>query len=118
MYVEKFVSHINLNNARSKINNILTFAITASTYVRTPRPSDVQYRVGQTIIHNIWGYRGVIVGWDQYANVSPYASQSLLVLSSNSLARISLASCHVPVKPGFAYSVCDCLSFLLMKGVG
>lgn len=36
----------------------------ASTQPRSPRPPNVKYRIGQVIRHKIWGYRGVIVGWD------------------------------------------------------
>ncbi|XP_041352023.1 uncharacterized protein LOC121370687 [Gigantopelta aegis] len=31
---------------------------------RSPRPSSVKYRIGQVIRHKLWGYRGVIIGWD------------------------------------------------------
>ncbi|KAK3096564.1 hypothetical protein FSP39_001327 [Pinctada imbricata] len=34
---------------------------------RSPRPPEVKYRVGQVIRHKIWGYRGVIIGWDPQA---------------------------------------------------
>ncbi|XP_072036672.1 uncharacterized protein [Amphiura filiformis] len=34
---------------------------------RTPRPSNVKYRVGQVIRHKKYGYRGVIIGWDPVA---------------------------------------------------
>ncbi|CAH1798520.1 unnamed protein product, partial [Owenia fusiformis] len=34
---------------------------------RRPRPPEVKYRVGQVIKHKIWGYRGVIIGWDPKA---------------------------------------------------
>lgn len=36
----------------------------ASPEPRSPRQPNVQYRIGQVIRHKIWGYRGVIVGWD------------------------------------------------------
>lgn len=36
-----------------------------SVTVRSPRPKNVQYRVGQVIVHKIHGYRGVIIGWDE-----------------------------------------------------
>lgn len=36
---------------------------------RSPRPSNVAYRVGQVIQHKRWGYRGVIIGWDTKAKV-------------------------------------------------
>lgn len=35
-----------------------------STAVRSPRPASLKFRVGQVIKHNIFGYRGVIIGWD------------------------------------------------------
>ncbi|KAH9490465.1 hypothetical protein Btru_033925 [Bulinus truncatus] len=38
-----------------------------STNIRSPRPSEVKFRVGQVVRHKIWGYRGVIVGWDPIA---------------------------------------------------
>jgi len=34
---------------------------------RDDRPPHVRYRVGQVIKHARWGYRGVIVGWDETA---------------------------------------------------
>lgn len=36
-----------------------------STTVRSPRPRELKYRVGQVIKHKKYGYRGVIVGWDE-----------------------------------------------------
>ena len=36
---------------------------------RSPRPDHVKYRVGQVIKHKVWGYRGIIVGWDEQARV-------------------------------------------------
>lgn len=36
----------------------------ASPQPRSPRPPNVQYRIGQVIKHKTWGYRGVIIGWD------------------------------------------------------
>lgn len=38
-----------------------------STEPRSPRSPAVKYRVGQVIKHKEWGYRGVIVGWDESA---------------------------------------------------
>lgn len=35
-----------------------------STAVRSPRPAGLNFRVGQVIKHNVFGYRGVIIGWD------------------------------------------------------
>ncbi|XP_077976883.1 uncharacterized protein LOC144432531 [Glandiceps talaboti] len=34
---------------------------------RSPRPSNIKYRVGQVIKHKKWGYRGIIIGWDEKA---------------------------------------------------
>jgi len=34
---------------------------------RDARPPHVQFRVGQVIKHKRWGYRGVIIGWDETA---------------------------------------------------
>ncbi|KAK6171209.1 hypothetical protein SNE40_019447 [Patella caerulea] len=34
---------------------------------RSPRSLNVKFRVGQVIRHKIWGYRGVIIGWDTEA---------------------------------------------------
>ncbi|KAL4233123.1 hypothetical protein ACF0H5_007808 [Mactra antiquata] len=34
---------------------------------RSYRPPEVKFRVGQVIKHKLWGYRGVIVGWDELA---------------------------------------------------
>jgi len=34
---------------------------------RDTRPPNVKYRVGQVIKHLRWGYRGVIIGWDETA---------------------------------------------------
>ena len=43
----------------------------ASRAPRT-RSSRVLYRVGQVIRHKRWGYRGVIVGWDEYAKAPEF----------------------------------------------
>lgn len=37
---------------------------------RTPRPNNVQFRVGQVVKHKKLGYRAVIIGWDPKARVS------------------------------------------------
>lgn len=34
---------------------------------RSPRPPHIKYRIGQVIKHKRWGYRGVIIGWDETA---------------------------------------------------
>lgn len=39
-----------------------------STLVRSPRPKDVKFRVGQVVQHKLQGYRGVIIGWDPVAH--------------------------------------------------
>lgn len=38
-----------------------------STEPRDPRPPSVKYRVGQVVKHKRWGYRGIIIGWDEVA---------------------------------------------------
>lgn len=38
-----------------------------STDIRSPRPSNIKYRIGQVVKHKTWGYRGVIIGWDPVA---------------------------------------------------
>ncbi|NXO50546.1 FBX21 protein, partial [Aramus guarauna] len=35
-----------------------------STHIRSPKPEYIQFSVGQVIVHKIFGYSGVIVGWD------------------------------------------------------
>jgi len=35
--------------------------------VRDTRPPHMQFRVGQVVKHKRWGYRGVIIGWDEEA---------------------------------------------------
>lgn len=39
----------------------------SSPTVRHSRPDNVKFRVGQLITHKIWGYSGVIIGWDDIA---------------------------------------------------
>ena len=39
-----------------------------STVVRDPKPPHVTFRVGQVVKHKKWGYRGVIIAWDETAN--------------------------------------------------
>ena len=48
---------------------VIIFDFLGSSEVRSPRPKEVMYRVGQVIRHKKWGYRGVIVGWDATARV-------------------------------------------------
>eukprot|EP00095_Tigriopus_kingsejongensis_P011863 maker-scaffold180_size281610-snap-gene-0.37 protein:Tk11863 transcript:maker-scaffold180_size281610-snap-gene-0.37-mRNA-1 annotation:"f-box only protein 21" len=38
-----------------------------SAEIRNPKPPHVNFRVGQVIRHKLWGYHGVIVGWDETA---------------------------------------------------
>lgn len=38
-----------------------------SAEIRETRSPEIKYRVGQVIKHKKWGYRGVIVGWDERA---------------------------------------------------
>ena len=39
----------------------------SSAQPRNPRPPHVEFRVGQVIKHKLWGYHGVIIGWDETA---------------------------------------------------
>lgn len=39
-----------------------------SPKVRHSRPTGVEFRVGQVVTHKVWGYTGVIIGWDPIAN--------------------------------------------------
>ncbi|XP_045197897.1 uncharacterized protein LOC123552355 [Mercenaria mercenaria] len=39
---------------------------------RTYRPPEVKYRIGQVVKHKRWGYRGVIVGWDELTKAPEY----------------------------------------------
>ena len=36
---------------------------------RNTRPHQVKWRVGQVVRHIKYGYRGVIIGWDEYCKV-------------------------------------------------
>jgi len=38
-----------------------------STIVRYPKAPHIQFRVGQVVKHKKWGYRGVIIAWDETA---------------------------------------------------
>ncbi|KAG8194189.1 hypothetical protein JTE90_024527, partial [Oedothorax gibbosus] len=38
---------------------------------RIHRPPNVQFRIGQVVMHKNWKYRGVIVGWDEIAKAPP-----------------------------------------------
>lgn len=38
-----------------------------SAKVRRRNNKKVKFRVGQVIKHKIWGYKGVIIGWDEFA---------------------------------------------------
>jgi hemimethylated DNA binding protein len=42
--------------------------ILASPTIRSPRSEYVRYRVGQVIRHKLYGYRAVIIGWDEIAS--------------------------------------------------
>jgi hypothetical protein len=42
--------------------------ILASPSIRSSRSEYVHYRVGQVIRHKIYGYRAVIIGWDEIAS--------------------------------------------------
>lgn len=39
----------------------------ASAEIRHYRSEGVKFRIGQVVTHKIWGYSGVIIGWDEYA---------------------------------------------------
>ena len=39
----------------------------SSAQPRNPRPPHVEFRVGQVVKHKLWGYHGVIIGWDETA---------------------------------------------------
>eukprot|EP00118_Oscarella_pearsei_P026688 m.310292 g.310292 ORF g.310292 m.310292 type:complete len:265 (+) comp50681_c0_seq1:49-843(+) len=43
-----------------------------SSRKRRKRKGFVKYRVGQVVYHKRWGYRGVIVGWDEYAKAPDF----------------------------------------------
>ncbi len=40
---------------------------TQSAEVRDPKPQHVLLRVGQVVRHRLWGYHGVVIGWDETA---------------------------------------------------
>ena len=42
--------------------------ISASPTIRSSRSEYVRYRVGQVIRHKLYGYRAVIIGWDEIAS--------------------------------------------------
>ncbi len=46
--------------------NFLLFL--ASPSIRSPRSEYVKFRVGQVIRHKLYGYRAVIIGWDEIAS--------------------------------------------------
>ena len=53
---------------------------TQSAAVRDPKPPHVQYRVGQVVKHKLWGYHGVIIGWDeQVSKGHRYLSLSIVL---------------------------------------
>lgn len=37
---------------------------------RNIRPQGVKWRIGQVVKHKLWGYKGVIIGWDPKSKVS------------------------------------------------
>lgn len=39
----------------------------SSAQPRNPRSPHVEFRVGQVVKHKLWGYHGVIIGWDETA---------------------------------------------------
>ena len=54
--------------------------ILGSLEVRSLRPSELKYRVGQVITHKTWGYRGVIIGWDLEAKVRLLLNNNVLFI--------------------------------------
>lgn len=49
----------------------------ASEQIRRRGNRKVKFRVGQVMKHKIWGYKGVIVGWDEFAKVQHEMSSTL-----------------------------------------
>jgi hypothetical protein len=43
--------------------------IKESSVVRTPKPDSIKYRIGQVVKHKKYDLYGVIIGWDETANV-------------------------------------------------
>lgn len=50
-----------------KVLMIESMILSASPTVRSHRPSSVKLRVGQVVKHKLYGYHGVITGWDEIA---------------------------------------------------
>ena len=49
----------------------------SSARPRNPRPPHVEFRVGQVVKHKLWGYHGVIIGWDETAKYADSPASSL-----------------------------------------
>ena len=45
------------------------FAYSDKVRLRSKLDRKVKFRIGQVVKHKLWGYRGVIVGWDEFAKV-------------------------------------------------
>ncbi len=58
-FASKFFQNYNFENN--------FYGYLASPAIRSSRSEFVKYRVGQVIRHKIYGYRAVIIGWDQIA---------------------------------------------------
>lgn len=43
-------------------------SLLASPAIRSSRSEHVRYRVGQVVRHKTYGYRAVIIGWDEIAS--------------------------------------------------
>ncbi|GFR98124.1 F-box only protein 21 [Elysia marginata] len=68
-----FVDESNEENGESPAIEVFQYKdpqgyFATSTLVRSPRPKEVKFRVGQVVKHKIRGYRGVIIGWDPVAH--------------------------------------------------
>ncbi len=46
----------------------LKISLLASPSIRSSRSENVKFRVGQVVRHKIYGYRAVIIGWDEIAS--------------------------------------------------
>jgi len=67
------LSHLNHVATRSWTLQVLKYRereghFAKSASVRDPKPPHVKLRVGQVVKHKLWGYHGVVIGWDEKAN--------------------------------------------------
>lgn len=46
----------------------MVIVMLASPNIRSPRSEYVKFHVGQVIRHKLYGYRAVIIGWDEIAS--------------------------------------------------